>query len=349
MGRRSHFVQRKLDCIVLRGDRFSRPPEIQDREFVVRGGDGYDGQFYRLMAHDPLLQHGYDRFIDAPRLRYRRILMPGLACLFAGGQPDFIDSAYIAVCRFFIALGTFSLAQLAADAGRNPWWGMLFFITPATLTGIERITVDISLAALSVGALLAARKQRWLLLWFALAAATLSKETGALMILGVVIWLARQRKFRLAALLSSSVLPALAWFVFIQNHTSGDYSTSGFGFISPFLLSLTLPLEPGIPALVFRITTVGAVIGLLWVAIRSVVLAVENRFRTLEMLFSFLFVALLLLFQTDAIWGDPDGFTRVYSPLLVCSIAATWNRSFGQTSYRLPWWLVPCACRWEST
>jgi hypothetical protein len=313
------------------GDRFVRPPEIHQHEYVFHETPGYDGQFYQLIAHDLFLQRGYDAFVDAPRLRYRRILMPALANLFAAGQSGMIDPAYIAVCWLFVALGTFCLAQLAADAGRSVWWGLLFLLTPATLVGIERMTVDISLTALAAAALLAARRQRWLLLWLALASAMLSKETGVLLILAVVFWLMRQRKFSLAAALCSSVLPAIAWYVFVQSHTHGDYSTSGFGFITPFFVLLTLPIDPGIVQVIFRIATLAAVIGMLWAAVRSVVLAVQNHFHDLEMLFSLVFAALLLLFQTDAIWGDPDGFTRIYSPLLVCLIAATWRKGFRQT------------------
>lgn len=331
------------------GDRFTRPAEIQSYEHVFRGSWGYDGQFYQLIAHDPLLRHGYDRFIDAPRLRYRRILMPSLAYLFAAGQPDFIDAAFIAICWFFVGLGTFSLARLAADAGRSEWWGLLFFITPATLLGLDRETVDISLAALAVASLLAARKQRWVLLWFALAGAVLSKETGALMIAGVVVWLGVQKKFRLAAVFSSSVLPAIAWFVFVQSHTHGDYSTSGFGLITPFFVLLTIPLDPGVPSLIFRIAALAAVGGMLWAAVRSVVLAVQDRLVNLEILFSFLFGALVLLFETAAIWGDPDGFPRIYSPLLVCLIAATWRKGFGQTltSFGLVAWPICMQWGWD--
>jgi hypothetical protein len=313
------------------GDRFSRPPEIQYREYVFNGIAGYDGQFSQVIAHDPILLRRYDAFVDAPRLRYRRILMPALAFLFAAGQPDLIDAAYIAVCLMFIGLGTFRLARLAADAGRSEWWGLLFLITPATLTGIERMTVDISVSALALASLLIARKQRWLLLWFALAAAMLSKETGVFVVIAVVAWLAKQKKVRLAALLTTSLLPALAWYVFIQTHTTVDYNDFQFRFVSAYFSALTLPLSPGMVAMVFRIATLGAVIGLLWAAIRSIVLAVQDRFRNLEVLLSFLFAALVLVFQSDAIWADPNGFTRIFSPLLVCLIAATWKKGFNQT------------------
>jgi hypothetical protein len=313
------------------GDRFRRPPEIQQREYVFQGSTGYDGQFYQLIAHDPIFQHHYDGFVDAPRLRYRRILMPGLANLVAAGRAAWIDPAYIAVCWFFTGLGTFCLSQLAIDAGRPALWGLLFLITPATLMAIERMTVDIALTALCLACLVAARRRRWLLLWFTLAGAMLSKETGVLAIAAVVVWLARQRNFRLAAALGSSLLPAIVWYAFVQTHTGGDYHPSSLKWGSPFFAVLKLPLEPGMVALLFRIATIVAVAGMLWAAIRSLVLAVRRRCRDLEVLLCLLFAALVLLLQEDRVWADPDGFTRVYSPLLVCLIAATWRKGFSQT------------------
>jgi len=47
---------------------------------------GYDGQFYHLIAHDPLKGRGFISFVDNPRLRWRRIGVPGLAALLAGGE-----------------------------------------------------------------------------------------------------------------------------------------------------------------------------------------------------------------------------------------------------------------------
>jgi hypothetical protein len=313
------------------GDRFSRPPEIQYREFVFNGIAGYDGQFAQVIAHDPMLLRHYDAFVDAPRLRYRRILMPGLAYVLAAGQPGLIDAAYIAVCLLFIALGTFCLARLAAGAGRSEWWGLLFLITPATLTGIERMTVDISLAALALASLLAARNQRWLLLWFALAGAMLSKETGVFVVIAVVVWLARQQQFRRAALFSSSLLPALAWYIFIQTHTTVDYNDFQFRFVMAFFSTLTSPLAPGMVAVIFRTATLAAVLGLLWATVRSIVLAAQNRFHDLEPLLCFLFALMVLVFESDSIWNDPNGFTRIFSPLMVCLLAATWKRGFNQT------------------
>lgn len=313
------------------GGQFQRPPELQDREYVFAGVAGYDGQFYQEIAHDPLLVRHFDRFIDVPRLRYRRILIPGLAWLLAAGQPARIDWAYFAVCWFFVALGTLSLARLAREEGRAALWGLLFLVTPATLSGLERMTVDIGLTALAPAAIFAARKQRWLLLWIVCAAAMLAKETGVLVIVAVSVWLARQQRYRLTAAISSSVLPAAAWYAYVQTRTMGDYGTADFKFLSAFFVSFTAPLHTNAGDLLFRGATAAAVIGILWAAVRSIYLGFQNHFRDLEYLLCFLFGALVLLFQNSSVWVEPNGFTRVYSPLFVCLFAATWRRGFKET------------------
>jgi hypothetical protein len=312
------------------GDKFQRPPEIAQHEYVFHDSGGYDGQFYQLIAHDPLLAKHYDRFIDAPRLRYRRILMSGLGWLLAGGNGACVDGALFAVCWGFLALGTFCLARLAEDEGRSPLWGLLFLIAPATFAALERMTVDISLTALVPAALLAARRQRWLLLWLVAAAAMLSKETGVLVVGAIVIWLMRESRYRLAAIMATSILPAVAWYAFVQSRTHGDYSMADFTPVALFS-SIGEPLPPGIVNLIYRIASVAAAFALAWIAVRCVVMAIGNHFRDLGWLLCFFLSALLLIFQNSGIWAEPTGYTRIYSPLLVALIVATWRRGFTQS------------------
>ena len=231
--------------------------------------------------------------------------MPGLANALAAGRPASIDWAYYAVCWCFIALGTFCVAHLAMDEGRSPFWGLLFLITPATLAALERMTVDVSLTALIPAALLAARRERWLLLWVACAGSMLAKETGVLLIIAVVAWFARQRRFRFAAALSSSLLPAAAWYVFVQRHTGGDYSTANFTFTA-FFAFLTTALPPGTLSSIYRIASAGAAHGVIWIAIRCIMMAFGNRFHDLALLLGFLFCRVRLSVSRQPGVGRPE-------------------------------------------
>ena len=86
------------------GTIFRVPPDLDAGTYRFERG-GYDGQFYRYLAHDPFLFKGYFHYVDAPQLRFRRLLVPLAAWLFGFGQRDWIDDAYIAVEMLFLGVG----------------------------------------------------------------------------------------------------------------------------------------------------------------------------------------------------------------------------------------------------
>ena len=86
------------------------PPALVSTGYVFKHNTGFDGQYYRYVAHDPLFRHGLNAYMDLAPLRYQRILVPGLAWLLAGGRPQLIDASYIAVIFGFVWLGAWWLA-----------------------------------------------------------------------------------------------------------------------------------------------------------------------------------------------------------------------------------------------
>ena len=139
------------------GSRYRPPPAALAGEhiYIFRDAAGYDGQAYHYIAHDPWFRRGFAANIDAPRFRYRRILVPALAWLVAAGRDQAVDAAYIGVTIGFVLLGAWWMAQ----AGR-PWMALTFALVPAVLVSIDRLTVDVALAALCVGFVLYSRERR---------------------------------------------------------------------------------------------------------------------------------------------------------------------------------------------
>lgn len=183
-------------------------------------GPGYDGQFYRFIAHDPFFEKGYAGSIDAPRLRYRRILVPGLAWLLAGGNPAWIDRLYVAIQLAFLGLGVWWLGNFALIAGRSWLWGLAFAAMPVTALALTRNLVDGALAALCVGfACYVRRGARWRLVAI-LAAAALCRETGGLLVAGSAIAMAWAGRWMEAGLAASAGLPALGWSAFVSAHAA---------------------------------------------------------------------------------------------------------------------------------
>ena len=123
------------------------PPDLAAGTIRVRDALGYDGQFYRYVAHDPFFRKGYAAYMDAARLRYSRILVPGLAWALALGRPSYIDAAFNAVILLSIFLGIYWCGLWAAWHSRSPAWGLVFLVLPATLTSMDLMVTDATLAA----------------------------------------------------------------------------------------------------------------------------------------------------------------------------------------------------------
>jgi hypothetical protein len=185
--------------------------------YIFQHSRGYDGMIYHLIAHDPWLRKGSADVIADASFRYQRILVPLLAWLVAFGQDRWIHPAYFGVILAFAFLGVYWLSVFASRAGLAPAWGLAFLLTPAAITSIDRMTVDIALAALAAGfALYASESPDWRVL-VVLTCAALTRETGALIIAGYAIYLVARKNIRGGLLAASTAVPAAAWFLFLSH------------------------------------------------------------------------------------------------------------------------------------
>ena len=76
---RSNYVG-NWSALFCTGTTFRVPPALaREKIYRFNQSNGWDGQFYHYIAHDPFLHSDLKNYIDAPRLRYRRILIPLLA------------------------------------------------------------------------------------------------------------------------------------------------------------------------------------------------------------------------------------------------------------------------------
>ena len=176
------------------------PPPLLASEHIYTfpTSGGYDSQFYHYVAHDPVFRRGLDRYIDAPRLRYRRILVPGLAFVLSVGQDRWIDAALIGVNLLFVFAGAYWLSRYAVSHGRHPAWGVAFLLAPAMLVSLDRLTVDLALTALCVGFAWYVQQQRLPQLYLVLLLAPLARETGLLLIAAYCIVLIFERRVKAA-------------------------------------------------------------------------------------------------------------------------------------------------------
>jgi hypothetical protein len=303
--------------------------------YLFAGSDGYDGQFYHYIAHDPFLRSDLKNYIDDPRLRYRRIFIPLLAYGLALGQSEWIDPAFRLVCLFSIGLGVYWSYRIAQDAGLSKAWGLLFLAMPAIPITVDRMVIDGGLAALTAAFLFYNRRPSWKL-FVVLMCAALTRETGFLLVLACCAPLAWRREFRVAGIFLLSAAPALAWYAYVQIHTTGQPQDVSMVPFSSILRVLRNPLEypPGIPFVdVVRAADYLALAGML------LALALAFRFFTAHdpiRITAMLFATLAVVVQPIETWQSVYAFGRIYTPVLLCLAAIA-------AQLRNPWLLTPVA------
>ena len=281
--------------------------------------NGFDGQLYHYIAHDPLMRNlSLKASVDDPRLRYRRILIPGLAYLMAAGRPDRVDRAYYALILVFIGAGVYWTAACCRSLSHSPAWGLLFIILPATIVSADRMVVDVALAALAAGFAYHVRAPSWRL-FLILSAAALTRETGFLLLAGYCGYLLLERRWTRMAAFSLAALPAFAWYAYVHAHTSSDHYRMSFVPLSAILTDLLHPLvyPPGVRLVwLAKIGDYMALGGIL--AAFALALRWSIRRKLDPVALSLLcFVAMGLILQNTDHWLQVYDYGRVYSPALL--------------------------------
>lgn len=320
------------------------PPELAAQTYRFPGTNGYDGQMYRYVAHDPFLQKDFARFIDSPVLRYRRILVPGLAFLLAGGRQPWIDASYVAVVAAFTWLGSYWLSRYAAALGFHPAWALAFLLVPATLVSMDRMTVDGALAALTAGFAYFSVVRSSVRLYVVLMLACLTRETGVLLLAGCCLSELAARHFARALVWSTSCLPALGWYLFLNGYIHVAAAAPGiprwvYRRLGPGILGrLFHPLPYPFPRpveLLAQSLDVMALTGII-LAVLAAILLWRVRPLNANLLAAACFAALAAGMINPHFWDHCYNFARVFSPLLLLIImeAMAWRPR------RSWWWLA---------
>ena len=290
----------------------------QEHIYIFANSVGYDGQLYHLVAHDPLMRRGLAEYVDSPRYRYTRILVPGLAYALALGKQEWIDPAYRVVIWLFAFLGGYWMSRFAALCGRSPWWGLAFLAIPSTLISADRLVVDMPMAALCAGFAYYAVKDGFVVLAI-LAVAPLCRETGLFLVAAYAATCAIRRLWRHAALACALLAPFLTWTAFVNSRTPPhQYNGSlipGIGMLHAFLspqpyAEWTAWIWP------LRALDTIALAGVLLAFLAAIALAVR-RWRDPVILAAGLLAGAGLVFQTAGMFEHVYGYGRVWGTLLV--------------------------------
>lgn len=297
------------------------PPALaRERTYVFPNSTGYDGQMYHYIAHDPLARTEIKRYIDAPAVRYRRILLPATAFLLAAGRQTGIDSAFIAANLLFLFLGAWWLSRYLDVLGLNAQWATLLVLSPAALIALDRLTVDLAFTALCIGFALYVRLEQDGKAFTVLVLACLCRDTGFALAAAACLALSVERRFAKAAAFASAVLPAAAWYIYVSSRTPA-YPGVEFGQLIPLkgiLETLLNPMGYGFNGSVEA--TLGwldrlALLGFILAVLIGVWLTRRKGLRQMEaaaLIWSFIGLCLPRVY-----WEDCYSGARVFTPLMV--------------------------------
>jgi hypothetical protein len=300
------------------------PPALEQSTYRFENATGYDGQFYRYISHDPFFQRGYTSYIDHPRLRYRRILVPWLAFVLGFGQKEWIDAAFFAVLAGSVALGGFWLALFAERNGRSPWWGVSFAGLSGVLISGNRMTIDVALLALCAGYALVAKRSDWKT-YLALSLAVLARETGLLLLGAHCLHLLLERQVRRCLIFASAAMPAALWTWYVSQHAArtpaelADWNFTSVGGGFWHLLHLVLA---GDETVAWRLLDLAALLSIVALLLAVAVPLVRCSEELWDLhLYAWLLLAVVLAslaaVQAVPYWQSVFSYGRSLSPLLL--------------------------------
>lgn len=183
------------------GDLTPLPEELKAGSYYWTSHEGYEGEEARIVAHDPFNAKGWSRFLDDAEMRRQRWLMPAAAYVAGLGRREWVDAAYIAAFLLFAGLGTYSLALMEGMGG------LAFLLLPATLISMDRMTVNVSLAALAAAALAAHRRRAWVWFWGAVALAPVAHPQGWVLPAAAFMTTIRWKQWKRAGLAIACCIP----------------------------------------------------------------------------------------------------------------------------------------------
>lgn len=317
-------------ALFMTGDLHPAPPELAPHTYIFPASSGYDGQFYRYVAHAPWFRTDWAPYFDLPRMRYYRILIPALAWLLAIGQGGLVDGAYIGVILCWVFLGTYWMGLYAVEEGRQPAWGLAFLLLPATLTSIDRMTVDVALAALCVAFVRYTRKPSPVRLYLALMLAPLVRDTGALLVAAQCGYDLVGKRWRRAAWYATAILPAAAWYIYVWKYVSAMgavhteqslrilprwmFKYPGVGIVMELFRPVHYPFGPWLNR-TLQCADALALCGFL-ALMAAGVWSLRRRPWDVEQWAILAFVALALATSTPTFWRQVYSYGRPYSPLI---------------------------------
>lgn len=323
--------------LFLTGGILPRVPELQDHTYYYENSYGYDGQMYRILAYDPLLRRNFTKYVDDPRYRGRRILIPALAGTFGDifsrllGSPPVrtTDICYVVILDFLLAWGCWYFVRLT-EAFCPPWLAVtLYCLLPGVVASADRMLVDGSGVAGLAAALVLYREKKHGTLMVVLTLLALTRETNVMLTAGIFLTYVGTRQYRRAVASAATLIPLALWSVYLTTRTAPSGALNALSLpILPHIRRLLTPLVRPIPAWENTLTQTIDILALLCLFVAFALFAhvawraLRSRDWSDEVWIVLPAVLLAAISSYPGILVEPYAFMRVDSVLLTW---ATWR------------------------
>ena len=218
----------------------TRPPA----DAVYGGLTGYDGQFFYVLGHDPLLLHHSTiaqmrATVDPELFRIQRVGYPLLAFLLSGGQAGALPAALLGINVIALLAVTAGCGTWLRRRGISPMWALAISLSPGMLLPMVRDLSDpLSTACVLAGVLLWQARRRWPAA-LALTAAVLTREVMIVLVIAVALeaahraWRERRSPQAWRAVVAQAwpvvLVPAgvfAVWQIYVMIRAGGPLGTS---------------------------------------------------------------------------------------------------------------------------
>jgi hypothetical protein len=211
---------------------------------LLEGPTGYDGQFFWVLGHDPLLLHqstiAQMRATSAPELfRIQRLGYPLLAFLLSAGQSAALPAVLLAINVIVLLAVTAGVGAWLRRRSISPLWALAITLSPGMLLPVLRDLSDpLSTACVIAGVLLWQARRRWPAA-VALTVAVLTREVMIVLVVAIAVevsvrgwrerdsraaWLAITREACPVVLVPAAVFAV--WQVYVTIRAGGLIGTS---------------------------------------------------------------------------------------------------------------------------
>jgi hypothetical protein len=305
------------------------PPRgaIEDSPF------GYDGQFFYLLARDPLLLHHTTlaafRHPAGEAFRIQRVAYPLLSYVVALGQRGALPWAMVVLNVLVVAGVTLGFSYYCQARGWSAWWGLALGLLTGFVVGTLRDLSDPLAVASTLGGVLLWRQGRRWSAGLLLALAVLAREPMLLAVVAVAVdgvidawrtaergpWLraARRVVIERGPVVLIPVVAYLCWKLYATARLGASISSPSSAYLPPFVgvidevkHSLADPHRSDVGWELLYLAAMMAGIGLagrlLWRARRGSVMVP---------LAAVLFGLSLLV----VVFGDPWSYSRLSAPM----------------------------------